>query len=259
MPTISDILENAKYTLLTIEQSFEEDSHSGERKTAVVKKYVYHLLVAGYGELLVNCDLDRFQYYLNASSTNWYHHLKLGSNERVAVPISFSAPFLGAICMDNHNLAFNIVEESPNNIVPPEYPDEYYRTLLVYELLKRGRGDSNGERIESICTEIENYLEYSPTYLSVFRSIMNRDPEGFYGGLLQWNREIDEELADSTFLPTMTPEKELLNSIWLEGLAIIKLAESQGMPAEANFLRIPYMLRPRVHFESIHSPTLLGD
>jgi hypothetical protein len=139
------------------------------------------------------------------------------------------------------DLARRIADLSPEEFRPGhEYEDDYCYVQLINGLIGSGKG-----RSQPLLSEFEAYTEGEPSArLDLIRSLVTGSQDTFDGAfeklLLEHQRRIDAEIERGRF------EDLHVNAdrrVFIEGLAILRLAEKLGLRTENEYLFCPSMAR----------------
>jgi hypothetical protein len=199
----------------------------------------------GICHLLERSDAEAFRVNLIRSAQARRFYLKrarsAGSPDDRRLALSRSQAFLDAVVAGNLALAREIAELSPDTwLANREYEDDFHYFLFLHIIVKRPQ-DLPVPLLEGHLQKLEQALEgAASTRLAICRALLARDPRAFaeaLGALVAERREnFDEERSrvaesDGLFWPR--------SFVFIEGLALLKLAEVLGMKVEEEFPMCP--------------------
>jgi Immunity protein 49 len=212
----------------------------------------------GTCQLLIRADTDAFFHGLLRSALTWSWYLERSLLEGTfgdpARKASFVAPFADALAASRPRLAARLAELAPTEWRPDyEYEDDY---LFARFLFAAARGDesSKGELAE-LLQRWERVLEGGEDLrLQVCEALTTRDSPGFDAAFLALVHEREARFAaradpetdgvaayDYDFVPNWR--------IWVEGLALLRLAEERGLELRAEYPTCPSIARSREYAE----------
>jgi hypothetical protein len=151
------------------------------------------------------------------------------------------SPVMDAIAAGDFDLAKRIAELSPVDFRPGhEYEDDYCYIQLIYGLI-----GAAARPAQDLLAEFAAYVEDQPNpRLDVIRSLLEKNQTNFdtaFEALLEdHRRQIDEEIEGGRM------EDVHVNAdrrIFIEGLAILRLAEKAGLRTEEEYLFCPSIAR----------------
>ncbi|AKQ69078.1 hypothetical protein A176_005990 [Myxococcus hansupus] len=192
----------------------------------------------GCGLLLIDLDADGFQHALHQSALLYTWLL----DQRATQPgldtyylcKSRASPLLDALALNQLTLARDMGAKLDTPWAPKMEPEEDFRyfDLLSGPLLERRQ---DAVRLAAF----ERCLEEPSTRFDVLSALMREDADAFWAALSALTREWEEgieadrrqDALDAYFAQTEA-------SIFVEGLALVRLAELWGIPARP---RLPFM------------------
>jgi hypothetical protein len=161
------------------------------------------------------------------------HHLVLGRYE----------PLLDAVAAGDFELARRIRALSPAQYRPGhEYADDHWYAQLIHELSESAPEPS---RLTVGLAELEAALEgRTPARLDVCRALVNRDQDlfdaSFADQLASRAEEITREKARGKL---EDPPVAAQRSVYIEGLALLRLAEQRGLTTASEYSYCPSLAR----------------
>ncbi|MFP2930245.1 hypothetical protein ACLESO_34630 [Pyxidicoccus sp. 3LG] len=205
---------------------------------AVVLEVCAHSRQLGCGLLLIDLDADGFQHSL-FQSARLYEWLL---NQRASTPgldayylcKSRAQPLLDALALNQLELARSIGAKLDSPWAPKMEPEEDFRyfDLLSGPLLSR-------QADEARLGAFERSLEEPSARFDVLAAITRQDADAFWNALStltrQWEDAIEADRREDS-LDAYFAETEA--SIFVEGIALVRLAGLWGIPAKE---RLPFM------------------
>jgi Immunity protein 49 len=161
------------------------------------------------------------------------HHLASG---RVA-------PLMDALAAGDVDLAHRIAWASPRSFSPQrEYEDDFAYAQILHRLI---HGVTAVPVYEPFLAQFEAALKGAPSArLDVVTALVHRDQAGFelaFAALLaERQKQIRLDLARAQLeSPTVLAERQ----VFIEGLALLRLAQRQGLPTQGEYLYCPSLAR----------------
>lgn len=191
------------------------------------------LKMMAYGKLLVDGDVPRFYAHLLCAAVNWRELLTQGQAEGHPVPASMNAPLLGAIASGRMDLALDLAERSARQLTEPEYDDEFLGAFFLQEYVRARAGRAAVADLEALCQRSDDYLGESPPRTETFRALARADWPAFGEAFRTWNETVAAALADPVS-PGATFSSGITRHLWLEGLAVFRLANAAGCPPRSE-------------------------
>lgn len=127
------------------------------------------------------------------------------------------------------------------------FPDiEYEDDFLFYHFLHRALlTPEDTDRLEALIARWDQVLEGGDSaYRDVCRELLSGRPEYFKSAFASFLQERKESLRE--YAESFTSSKELLateGKIFVEGLAVLRLAELRGLPTQPQYPLIPRLAR----------------
>lgn len=197
--------------------------------------------------LLAKVDVDRFNHNLIRSARarlsyleRLHEHKVIEDHHQVSGRID---PVLDAIVAREFKLVEKIFQLLPSTWQPPrEYEDDFCYAQLIAELVKPSPVK---QRVEALLEQYEQYLagDACPR-LDLCRALYEGDQLAFDGSFesLLAQRELAIE-ADKARGQLEEPEVLALRAIYIEGLAMLRLAEARGLTIQHEYLFCPSIAR----------------
>jgi hypothetical protein len=216
--------------------------------------------------LLIAANSDAFFHALiQAAITRRYfldRCLDEGVFAHAARRASFVGPFLDAVAADQLGLARQIADASPDDWMQgDEYEDDFAYAAFLHDLVAV---DDRGDRCRATLERFEQALEGGiDLRLDVCRALLERDQasfdEAFAPMLADYDRrmtEIADPKRDSILAQDYNFEPN--RRIFVEGLALLRLAEARGIAVEREYPLCPGLVRRPQHpnFSPIGFPGL---
>lgn len=241
MPTLRNYLESAREYALDAARKYDPNAPLGDRLESF-RVFCLALKMIAYARLLLESDVEGFFVNLHRVALNGRNLLRMvreepQSNRRI--PASHNAPLLAALVTDL-TLAREIATLSARERTPPEYDDEFYGAFFLQESVRPRAPEEPSVELEGLCQKMDDYLEEETPRSRTLRALARRDWAEFEAAFEVWNEGAARALAHAADSPGATYSMGITQHIWLEGLAVLKLAESQGFsPTPVPRPRIP--------------------
>ncbi|MCY1041924.1 hypothetical protein OV208_11420 [Corallococcus sp. bb12-1] len=221
----------ARYEIQQLLQGFQTTCDFRER-LRVYRAFCQSLETLAFCALLGRADVMGFSRGLMRAALHWKALLEHARDHEpgARVPASWNGPLLGAICCGPRSFACELAALSARAPTPPEYDDEFLSALLLQEYLRsRFVAGSEPADLEVLCERMEDYLGKQTPRAEVYRAVSRRDGRLFPEAFQAWNEEVAGELRTRAEAPGAPPALEVGRYIWLEGMAVLKLAEEEGL------------------------------
>jgi hypothetical protein len=210
-----------------------------------------HYRALGISCFLLFADIEALGQGFTQSAVIRRHFLQRTAEEGApAMPArrsSFLDPFFDALAVNRRALAVGIADWSPKEWWEDfEYEEDYAYASFLFQI---AREDHSGERLQPILDQFEAAVEgAADSRLAICKAINIRDPEGFEDSFLKLIVEFDaenEEIADphSDSIKKQNFTFEPNRFIFVEGLALLRLAEWLGIPTAMDYKYCPQELR----------------
>jgi hypothetical protein len=151
------------------------------------------------------------------------------------------APFLDAIAGGDEHLAVRIADLSPSEwLTGHEYEDDYCYAQILHSLVK-----GEAARHEDLLAQFERYLEGEPSLrFRLARALVSRSQQDFDDAFEDLLRQRTNEIAANKARGELEePHVIAGRRIFVEGLAILRLAEKVGLKTEEEYLFCPSIAR----------------
>jgi hypothetical protein len=199
--------------------------------------------------LLVDARPERFAAHLCHSANARLHFLQLVAGGHGAEPRFLCAtqefPFADALVAGQPDLALGIARLAARKPDPSfEYEDDFLLHHFLHQLLLTIRGAGTAD-LPALLERWEAVLEGgSDTYLDACRALLHRQAHAFDDAL---QATVDARLLKFQKLPRDSgPNDELRKTegaLFMNGLAMLRLAELQGMDTRREFPSLPSLAR----------------
>lgn len=242
--------EPLAYELAFWIQGLEDPDYPLDELGSLTREVCSGLRSLGIMVLLSMGKSDRFQHNLIRSA-----RLRRAYLERIGRANAFDdhdnvssilEPVMDAIAAGQFDLARGILETSPRDFRPGhEYEDDYCHAQALLRLLQ---GAGAGPEVDVQAARMERYLSRSDARAAVCRALANADAAAFeeaFGALLQAR---SEEIADADDRGELAePPVVAQREVFVEGLAMLRLARARGLPIEPEYQYCPSLaLQPMV-------------
>ncbi|MCP3143967.1 immunity 49 family protein [Pyxidicoccus xibeiensis] len=203
------------------------------------------LKMVAYGKLLVECDVPGFHAHLLCAAMNWRQLLTHARAEGHRVPASMNDALLSAIACGRMDLALELAELSAREPTVPEYEDEFLGAFFLQEYLRSRVGRGEAVDLERLCQDIDDFLGEPSPRTDTLRALARGDGPAFDEAFRTWNETVAATRADPA-APGSTFSSGITRHVWLEGLALLRLAGEAGLslPSELRPLLPGLVLQP---------------
>ncbi|WNG39586.1 hypothetical protein F0U61_42390 [Archangium violaceum] len=241
---LETIQDNAWFALGNALKAISEKTDAERTgKAHGVVTYMYHRLALC--ELLAEARTDRFQVLLCKSALARAFMLRLATSRRfepILICGSRNFSFVDAVAAGQLDLASELARLSPDRHEPRcEYEDDF----LLHRFMQKRLLHLHAAEDHDFQAMLERWAqvvegEHAP-YLDVCRALVLRDAEAFHTALL----EAGEERARLFRKKDAYPEdaRRTDGAVFMNGLALLRLAELSGMPTQREYPNIPYLAR----------------
>jgi len=238
------------YANMLVETAIEQDSVASMGKLCNdISKYYRALGICG---VLLNADTDVFFHGLIQSALTRKYYLNRCVEENVlnnpARKASFVGPFLDAIAANQFRLAVKIASLSPDRWWKGyEYEEDFTYAYFLHKFVYFN--DINLGDLRIIFDSFENLLEeQSSERLEICRAFLYSDQAQFeeaFSNLLDSHEKNMEEIADPNLDSILAQEYTFEPNRWIfvEGLAILRIAERLGFQTEKEYKYCPSIAR----------------
>ncbi|OJH37382.1 Imm49 family immunity protein [Cystobacter ferrugineus] len=216
--------------------------HSG--KAYGIVALMYHRLALC--EMLADVRVDRFQVLLCKSALVRIHLMRLAASGKAAHPLTTCASqnfsFVDAITAGQLDLAVELARLTSDRHEPrSEYEDDFLlHRFMQKRLLHLHAGEDHD--FQSLMDRWERIVEgeHAP-YFDVCRALLQRDGEGFHDALLAVIEERGRLFRQKDVYPEDARRTD--GALFMNGLALLRLAELNGMPTQREYPNIPHFAR----------------
>lgn len=213
-------------------------------KAYAVSALMYHRLALC--ELLSEARADRFQALLCKSALTRLHLLRLAASGRSFLPLTTCASknisFVDAVTAGQLGLSTELARLTPDRHEPRcEYEDDFLLHRFMHKhLLHLHAGEAHDlpALLERWAKVVEG--EHAP-YLEVCRALLKRDADGFHEALLSLIEDHRHRLREKGAYSEETRRTD--GAVFMDGLALLRLAELSGLPTQREYPNIPHLAR----------------
>ncbi len=264
--TLEEIAENAVNHTATL-TGIAQAQTSAARLGKLCNDLSRHYRALGTYGLLMNADTETFFHCLIQSALTRKYYLERSGREGVlqepARRASFADPFFDAVAAGQPRLAAEIGALSPADWQRGfEYEDDFAYARFLYRLVT---GDPAVE--PQLDAELERFAaaleDGESVRLELCLALRTHDQPRFdeaFDALLLQRADEYEELADPSgdSIPSQELSFEANRRIFIEGLALLKLAEARGLQTRPEYDMCPALVREPVYgpFHPIAFPHL---
>lgn len=248
---MDDLLdETVEYANMLIEVAVQQDS--AESLGTLCNEISRYYRAMGIYDLLMHANTDGLYYGLIQSGLTRKYYLERCVQENVLDDperrSSFADPFFDAVAADQFTLAAEIAQRSPAAWMEGyEYEDDFAYARFFYDLV--GSEGLGPEPLQATLHQLEQALEGQPSErLALCEALLVRDQDGFdraFTDLLNAERDKVDALADPIQDSVLAQEYTFQANRWVfvEGLAILRVAERLGLQTESEYDRCPSVAR----------------
>jgi hypothetical protein len=219
----------------------ERFNPAADRDTLVrrVDAICQHFQVLATGALLLEGSTRYFFQNLAQSAENWRRLLThLSRRGWTPPPATQNVPFLNAVATEQWALAAELATHSARQWQKGvEYEDDFAWAAVLHALVLQGRpGDvtvnERLERLEAVGPETQ------ASRLALAKALLAGDGRGFHAAFEAAHAAYEETTERHAKMNTL-PRRSFLphRYVWMEGLALLRLAERAGLPPPDSYLR----------------------
>lgn len=209
-----------------------------------------HYRAMGVYDLLMHADVDGFYYGLIQSGLTRLHYLRRCAEEGLHGDPEQAAgvadPLLDAIAADQLRLAEEIARLAADDWMKGyEYEDDFAYARFIGQLVAEDGPEPMRATLDRFARALEG--QYAPR-LTVCEALLDRDQDGFdegFADLVTAHVDRMEAVADPVEDSALAQEYTFEANRWVfvEGLALLRLAERRGLATEAEYDRCPSTAR----------------
>jgi hypothetical protein len=257
MRSLASYMEVAQQYLVQTSEEFSPEAPWDDRLEAY-RTWCLALKMLAYGKLLVDADVPTFHAHLLCAAVNWRELLTHARAEGQSVAASMNDPLLGAIASWRMDLALELAELSARTRTEPEYEDEFLGAFFLQEYVRARAGRTDTANLERLCQDIDDYLGEPSPRTDTLRALARADGAAFAGAFRAWNETVATTLSDPD-APGATFSSGITRHVWLEGLAVLRLAGEAGLPLEPELRpHLPELILRPLPATPAPTPWLLG-
>lgn len=170
-----------------------------------------------------------------------------------------NAPLLGAIASGRMDLALELAELSARALTEPEYEDEFLGAFFLQQYVRARAGRTDATGLERLCQGIDDYLGEPGPHTDTLRALASGDGPAFGKAFRAWNERVAATLS-APEAPGATFSSGTTRHVWLEGLAVLRLACDAGLTRESELRpHLPGLLLQPLLVTHAPTPWLLGQ
>jgi len=197
--------------------------------------------------LLVKANTDGFYHNLirsGISRKNYLQRLKqAGISQDHNQASGRTGPLLDAIAAGEFNLAQQIKSLSPTDWMEGhEYLDDYCYAQILFQLIEK---DVNVEPVQLIISRFSEYLsDESSARLDVCQALLDKNRAAFDDAFNELLEEQETLIAENIERGEMEePEVLAEREVFVEGLALLRIAARRGLSTESEYRYCPSLAR----------------
>lgn len=212
-------------------------------------KYYRALGICG---LLLNADTDVFAHGLIHSALTRKYYLDRCIEENYLLDpsrrTSFVDPFFDALSANQFKLSRQIASVSPNQLFNEyEYEDDFLYALFMHKIV--GFEEGNKEELRKILHQYEEVIEDgSSIRIELCKALFANDQNAFertFADLLNEHQTKTDAIADPQLDSILAQDYTFEPNRWIfvEGLAILRIAEKLNLQTEKEYKFCPSIAR----------------
>ncbi len=217
--------------------------YSGDDLIRVMYELSNYCRMLGIAYLLGDADRDNYFKYLMLSAQNRKKMLTLQSEKKMK-PNRFTCSsvimplFDSLVGCEDLSLPKEIIDLSLNSwIEDEEYEEDYCYSMLIHSLVLNENETIQIELLNKYLTSLKN--KESIRY-SLCKAIIETESTCFYEHFLELIEEHENKYAEESKYLIVQPEKfDTERYIFIEGLAILRIAQCSGISTENEFKYCP--------------------
>lgn len=200
----------------------------------------------GCANLLLSADLQRFRVNLvyAAGARRWFltHAAAAGLADDLHLAISRTDAVFDALAAAAPALARDVVGRSPHVWIPDgEYEDDFCYYAFVHGLV-RDPSVAAPTPLRALLDRFEQVLAGAPSpRLAVCRALLGRDSAAFVAAFEALLAVREAEVAEQTL--SDDPAAEPRRRVFVEGLALLRIADDRGLATATGIARCPDIAR----------------
>ena len=209
--------------------------------------YFYRLL--GICALLMNADVTKFQDCLFKSARAKLHFLSLSGSERTAGPITLCTsknfPFYDALAIADFKTADELAFLSPkNHFEGVEHEDDFLHQHFLHLYVTSGMGRARND-LEDILGRYEEVISGKESCrFGLCASLISNDSDRFNLEINQLVMQRHEKFQELSRMTSFNPDiLKTEKYIFIEGIALVQLAEARGLRVHKEYRFIPSIAR----------------
>ncbi|HBI23682.1 MAG TPA: hypothetical protein DDX84_05680 [Nitrospiraceae bacterium] len=260
MSTLRILRANAYYELKQINNQYTP-SLSIEKRVSLTRLFCRCLHNIAFVAILSDADHEQFVINLIRAGENWRRVLEDARGRSYGVPASYNEALMGVIACDDITRAKEIIKFSSNQLIAPEYEDEFFYAFFIQQLVLSEFGEREVfPPLGVVYTQLYNALDgLSQTRAELCSALLEQNQVRFVESLGSLNKEFETDMEDKASNPSIPPETIMASRyIWLEGMALLNIAKHAGMNIHATFKFIPQIWYKQVDIE-YQNDFILGE
>ena len=228
MASLQSLREDALFALEELGAE-HQDPADAESQIGLWHSYCGHLINAGYVSLLADADPKSFSLFLTRSGANWRILLQRARQGGFVVPAYRNQPLLGVMATDNVPLAGELAQLSARAREAPEYADEFLYAFFLQEVIASLAGAPLHKRA-LIQTVAELRQEADDARATLSQAILDGNAADFWSALEDRGRDHAAEMEERRKTGNYFTWRGA-RFVWLEGLALVRVAARLGFGA----------------------------
>jgi hypothetical protein len=244
---LQDCAEQLAWEIAFWLDSFEDPDYPLDQLGKLVEEMGEKLRALGIVLLLTNADSDAFYYNLIRSGRARRAYLQRIHDDGAMDDHHFASgryqPFLDAVAANEKELAEEIVRLSPSDWrQSAEYEDDFCYAQLLHRLLEASSG---ADEVEALFEKFEAHLDgEDDARLNICRALATSDQEDFDDAFQALIEAREVQIAEDQERGKLEEPKTVAQRhVFVEGLAILRLAESRGISTTREYPLCPSLAR----------------
>jgi hypothetical protein len=242
MTSVATVARNAESELKKLLSEYDSNADF-KKRLSTYKELCEQLYAIGNAAVLLENDLEKFKQNMMRTAENGRQFLRDSNQRGFAVPAYYNKPLLAAIVAGRHDVALEIARISSKRKSRWEYEDEFFSALFIQEYLISVLDNSyQSVDLTNVCIEIETYLESKPAKVGFYRALLDKDEDSAQESFADWNFQYGEFVEEKQLNDKGSYWDIVNDRIWMEGLAMIVLADLNDIHLDPPYKYIPTVL-----------------
>ncbi|NTX08787.1 Imm49 family immunity protein [Myxococcus sp. CA040A] len=240
------VILNLRLELELLREAMGKPAEGPAQRARRMHEVSRHERMLGIALLLAEADTDGFFRHLTLSAEAHARLLKETRDSGQAVRFAGAGnihPFCDALVAGQDTLARELARLAPEQWIPgEEYEEDFVYGRFLHVLLLEG--DQDLARQEALLDRMAQLDPEPEPRQRLCRALFDRDADAFEVALVEAasaHHRRSNELAATRFSPT--PEGQTERYVFIEGLALLRLAKAAGLRTEPEHRLMPSLAR----------------